>query len=107
MGTKRTYHIKVGDNVKVLAGNEKDKTGRVLEILSKKDRAIVEGLNLIKIHRKPSAESPQGGIDEKEAGIHLSNLMVVDGNGNASRVGYKTDKDGKKIRYSKKTGEEV
>ena len=103
----KKFHIKVGDNVKVIAGNEKNKTGRVVEILKSKDRAIVEGLNMVKIHKKPSAENPQGGIEEEEAGIHISNLLVVDGKGNATRIGRKVNDKGVKVRYSKKTGEEL
>lgn len=103
----KKFHIKEGDTVKVIAGNEKNKTGRVVEILKKKDRAIVEGLNLVKIHKKPSAENPQGGIEEKEAGIHVSNLMVVDTKGTASRTGRKLNDSGDKVRFSKKSGEEL
>jgi large subunit ribosomal protein L24 len=103
----KKFHIKVGDTVKVIAGNEKNNTGRVLEILKTKDRAIVEGLNIVKVHKKPSAESPQGGIEEKEAGIHISNLMVVDAKGSATRVGRRKDENGKSVRYSKKSGEEL
>ncbi len=103
----KKFHIKVGDNVRVLAGNEKGREGQVKEILGIKNRAIVEGLNIVKVHRKPSAENPQGGIEEKEAGIHISNLSIVDSKGNATRIGRKLDKEGKKVRYSKKTQEEL
>ena len=103
----KKFHIKVGDNVKVIAGNENGKTGRVVELQKSKNRAIIEGLNMIKIHKKPSAEAPQGGIEEKEAGIHISNLMVVDSKGNASRIGRKVNDKGVKVRYSRKTGEEI
>ncbi|MAX80836.1 MAG: 50S ribosomal protein L24 [Crocinitomicaceae bacterium] len=103
----KKFHIKVGDTVKVIAGNEKNNTGRVLEILKTKDRAIVEGLNIVKVHRKPSAENPQGGIEEKEAGIHISNLMIVDAKGNATRIGRRKGENGKSVRYSKKSGEEL
>lgn len=104
---KQKLHIKVGDTVKVLAGEEKGKSGKVLEILRAKNRATVEGLNMVKIHQKPSATSPQGGIVEREAGIHISNLMVVDGAGNATRIGRRKNDDGKLVRFSKKSGEEI
>ena len=104
---KQKLHIKVGDTVKVLAGEEKGKSGKVPEILRAKNRATVEGLNMVKIHQKPSATSPQGGIVEREAGIHISNLMVVDGAGNATRIGRRKNDDGKLVRFSKKSGEEI
>mgnify|MGYP001294200946 CR=1 FL=1 len=103
----KKLHIKLGDTVKVLAGEDKGKSGKVLEILGKKDRVTVEGLNIVKVHQKPSATNPQGGIVEKEAGIHISNLMVVDGSGNAGRIGRKKNADGKSVRYSKKSQEEI
>ncbi len=99
-------HIKVGDTVKVLTGESNGQEGTVLSIDRKKMRATVEGLNMVKKHQKPSAQEPQGGIVEMEAGIHISNLMVVH-NGQASRVGRKANKDGKLVRYSKKSGEEI
>jgi len=104
MGTK--LHIKVGDSVKVLAGESKGSEGKVLEIDKIKNRAIVEGVNIVKKHVKPSASNPQGGIEETEAGIHISNLMIVAG-GTASRIGRKKNDDGKLVRFSKKTGEEI
>ncbi len=101
-------HIKKNDTVYVLAGDDKGKTGRVLSVDHKKGRAIVEGVNLIKKSTKPSAQNPQGGIVEKEAPIHMSNLNVVDPKTKKpTRVGYKRDEDGKKVRYSKKSGEEI
>ncbi|MEZ4937657.1 MAG: 50S ribosomal protein L24 [Crocinitomicaceae bacterium] len=99
-------HIKVGDSVKVLSGESKGSEGKVLEIDKNKNRAIVEGVNIVKKHVKPSASNPQGGIEETEASIHISNLMIVSG-GTASRIGRKENKDGKLVRYSKKTGEEI
>ena len=105
MGKK--FHIKVGDNVTVLSGNERGKTGNVLTINKDKDRATVEGLNMVKVHKKPSAEQPNGGIEEKEAGIHVSNLMVNDKSGKPSRIGKKMDSKGNKTRYSIKSGEEI
>lgn len=99
-------HIKVGDTVKVISGESNGQEGKVLSIDKKKMRANVEGVNLVKKHMKPSAQDPQGGIVEKEAGIHVSNLMVVHG-GEATRIGRKLNKDGKLVRYSKKSGEEI
>lgn len=100
-------HIKKGDTVKVLSGGSKGSTGVVTSVLTKKDRAIVEGLNMVSKHTKPSASNPQGGIVEKEAPIHISNLMVVDANGVATRTGRKRNEQGKLVRYSKKTGEAI
>ena len=101
------FHIKKGDTVKVLAGNSNGKTGKVLEVFPSKYRAIVEGLNMVTKHTKPSAENPEGGIQKMEASIHLSNLMLVNpSNGEATRVGRKIE-DGKLKRYSKKTGEVI
>lgn len=106
MATK--LHIKKGDNVKVISGESKGQQGRVLSVEMDKSRAIVEGVNMVKKHTKPNAENPKGGIINKEAPIHISNLMVVDGAGNATRVGRRTDeKTGNSVRYSKKTGEEI
>ena len=99
-------HIKIGDTVKVLSGVSRGQEGTILAIDKKKSRAVVEGLNMIKKHNKPNAANPQGGIEEKEAGIHISNLMVVS-NGTASKVGRKMNDAGKLVRYSKKTGEEI
>lgn len=100
-------HIKKGDTVKVLAGNDKGKEGRVLSVLVEKQRAIVEGINMVSKHTKPNAKNPQGGIVKKEASIHISNLMVVQG-GVASRISRKIDENtGKLVRYSKKSGEVI
>jgi large subunit ribosomal protein L24 len=101
--------IKRGDNVIVTTGKEsiKGKTGEVLEVIKKegKDaRVIVAGLNIVKKHTKPSAQQPQGGIVEKEAPIHISNVMLVDKKGKPTRVGYKIEGD-KKVRIAKTTGE--
>lgn len=103
---QQKLHIKVGDSVKVLAGESNGQEGKILSIDKIKSRAIVEGVNLIKKHTKPSAANPQGGIVETEAGIHISNLMIVH-NGQASRLGRKENKEGKLVRYSKKSGEEI
>ena len=95
------FKIKVGDTVKVIAGDHKGSEGKVLQIIKDKNRAIVEGVNLVSKHTKPSAQNPQGGIVKKEASIHISNLGLVE-NGEAVRVGYKVEGD-TKTRISKKT----
>ncbi len=100
-------HIKKGDIVKVIAGNERGQQGKVLSIDRKKMRALIEGLNMISKHTKPNAANPQGGIVKQEAPIHISNLLVIDGKGNASRIGRKLNDDNKLVRYSKKTGEVI
>eukprot|EP01156_Anaeramoeba_ignava_P010810 Anaeramoba_ignava/a4808_5.p2 GENE.a4808_5~~a4808_5.p2 ORF type:complete len:108 (-),score=1.01 a4808_5:249-572(-) len=105
---QKKLHIKKGDTVVVLSGNDKGQKGRVLEVIRKTDRAIVEGVNMIKKHTKPNAETPQGGIVEKEAPVHISNLMLVDPKtGEPTRTGKKLNDDGKLVRISKKTGEEI
>lgn len=95
------FKIKSGDTVKVIAGDHKGSEGKVLQILKDKNRAIVEGVNLVSKHTKPSAQNPQGGIVKKEASLHISNLGLVE-NGEAVRVGYKVEGD-TKTRISKKT----
>jgi large subunit ribosomal protein L24 len=105
---QKKLHIKKGDTVVVITGNYKGKKGRVLEVITKTNRAIVEGVNLIKKHTKPNAKYPQGGIIDQEAPIHLSNLMLVDPKtGEPTRTGRRLNENGKLIRYSKKTGEEI
>jgi large subunit ribosomal protein L24 len=103
---QKKLHIKVGDTVKVLAGEALGQEGKVLTVDRKSLRASVEGLKMIKKHSKPSAADPQGGIVETEGTIHISNLMLVV-NGEATRTGRKLNKDGKLVRFSKKSGEEV
>ena len=99
-------HVKKGDTVLVLSGNDKGKQGKVMSVDRKSQRAIVEGVRIISKHTRPNAEHPQGGIIKQEAPIHISNLMVVDNSGKPTRVGRKIDeKTGKLARYSKKTGE--
>ncbi|MFL2564059.1 MAG: 50S ribosomal protein L24 [Flavobacteriales bacterium] len=98
-------HIKKGDTVKVLSGADNGKTGKITSVDREKGRAFVEGVNLVSKHTKPSAANPQGGIVKREASVHISNLMVVDSKGQASRTGRKLNKDGKLVRYSKKSGE--
>ena len=106
--TNKKLHIKKGDTVIVISGESKGQQGRILEVQRIKDRAIVEGVNLISKHQKPNAEHPQGGIIKKEAGVHISNLMVVDPKtGKPTRIGRKRNSEGKLVRYSKKSGEEI
>ncbi len=101
-------HVKKGDTVVVLSGNDRGAQGKVLEVIREKQRAIVEGVNMIKKHTKPNAENPQGGIVEREAAIHISNLMLVDPKtGKGTRIGRKLGENGKLVRYSKKSGEEI
>ena len=101
-------HIKKGDIVFVNAGDDKGKTGRVMQVLIKANRAIVEGVNIVSKHTKPSAKNPQGGIEKKEAPIHISNLNVVDPqSGKATRIGRRLNEKGAGVRYSKKSGEEI
>jgi large subunit ribosomal protein L24 len=99
-------HIRKGDTVKVIAGDDKGKTGKVLEVILDKQRALVEGVNIITRHTKPSAGKPEGGIKKVEAAVHVSNLMLVDpASGDATRVGRKLNDKQKLQRFSKKTGE--
>jgi len=101
-------HIKKGDTVVVISGNDRGKQGRVLNVLTDKMRAIVEGVNMVKKHTRPNADNPKGGIIEQEAAIHISNLKVVDAKGAPTRIGRKKDeKTGKSVRYSKKSGEVI
>ena len=103
----KKLNIKKGDTVYVNAGNDKGKTGKVLSVIPAKDRAIVEGINLVSKHTKPNAKQPQGCIIKQESGIHISNLQLIDPqSGKPTRVGHKIV-DGKKIRYAKKSGEEI
>ena len=98
--------IKTGDTVRVIAGDHKGSEGKVLTVFIKKNKAIVEGVNMIKKHMKPNAQSPQGGIVEKEAAIHISNLSLLNEKGETTRVGYKME-DGKKVRYAKKSNKVI
>ena len=103
----KKLHIKKGDTVYVNAGNDKGKTGKVLTVIPAKDRVIVEGVNVVSKHTKPNAKQPQGGIVKQEACIHVSNVQLIDPAQNKpTRVGYKFV-DGKKVRYAKKSGEEI
>ena len=98
--------IKTGDTVIVTSGDHKGQQGTVQKVFLDKNKAIVEGINMVSKHEKPSASNPQGGISKKEAPIHISNLSLVDKNGDPSRIGYRME-DGKKVRYSKKTNEVI
>ena len=98
--------IKTGDTVRVIAGDHKGSEGKIIKVLLDKNKAIVEGVNMVKKHMKPSAQSPQGGIVEKEALIQISNLSLLTSKGETTRVGYKME-DGKKVRFSKKSNEVI
>ncbi len=101
-------HIKKGDNAMVTSGNSKGQSGRVLFVDAEKQRAIVEGVNMVSKHTKPNADNPKGGILKQEASVHISNLKLVDKSGKPTRIGRKIDeKSGKSVRYSKKTGEVI
>ena len=99
-------HVRKGDTAMVIAGNDKGKKGKVLEVIISKNRAIIEGVNMITKHVKPSANNPEGGIEKTEAPVHISNIMVVDpSTGEPTKTGRKLNEDGKLQRFSKKTGE--
>ena len=104
----KKIHIKKGDTVYVNSGESKGKQGRVLQVMRKEYKAIVEGINMVSKHTKPNSQYPQGGIIKKEAPVHISNLMLVDGtSGEPTRVGRKLNSKNKLVRYSKKSGEEI
>ena len=99
--------IKTGDTVRIIAGDHKGTEGKVMTVDREKNKAIVEGANMVSKHEKPSAQNPQGGIVKKEAAIHLSNLSLIDAkSGEATRVGYES-RDGNKVRFSKKSNEVI
>ncbi len=105
---QKKLHIRKGDTVIVISGNSKGQEGKVLNVVHEKERAIVEGVNMVSKHTKPNSKSPQGGIIKKEATIHISNLMLKDPKtGKPTRIGRRLDKNGKLVRYSKKSGEEI
>ena len=105
---QKKLHIKKGDSVTVIAGESKGQKGRVLEVNRDKNKALVEGVNMVSKHTKPNAKAPQGGILKKEAPIHISNLMVVDPtSGKPARIGRRLNDKNKLVRYSKKSGEEI
>lgn len=98
-------HVKKGDKVKVITGKDRGKQGSILEAYPNKERVLVEGINMIKKHAKPSQDNPQGGILNQEAAVHVSNVMPIDPkSGEPTRVGYE-QRDGKKVRIAKKSGE--
>lgn len=99
-------NVRKGDTVKVISGDSKGSQGRVLEVITSERRVLVEGVNMVTKHTKPNAKNTQGGIVKQEAPIHISKVMVVDGKGNATRVGRRVEGD-KLVRYSKKSGEVI
>ena len=98
--------IKKGDTVQVITGNDEGKIGRVIKVFLNRDRVVIEGVNIVKKHARPTQDNPQGGIIEKEATIHISNIMMVAG-GKPTRVGYKTLEDGRKVKFARTTGEVI
>ncbi len=105
---QKKVHIKKGDTVMVITGESKGQKGRVLEVDRSKERAIVEGINMVSKHTKPNAKAPQGGIVKKEAPVHISNLMLIDPtSGKPTRIGRKLNDKNKLVRISKKSGEEI
>ena len=98
--------IKSGDLVRVIAGNHKGSEGKVVRVFKEKNRAIVEGVNMVSKHKKPNAQNPQGGIVKQEAALHISNLSLLTAKGETTRVGYRTE-DGKKVRFAKKSNEVI
>ena len=97
---------KVGDNVKIIAGDQKGSSGKIIKIYRAKNKALVDGINIVKKHNKHNANNRKGGVVEKESPIHISNISLVTKDGNATRAGYKID-DGKKVRISTKTKETI
>ena len=105
--TLKKFRIKRGDRVVVLTGRDRGRQGEVLRVLRKEDRLIVQGVNMVKRHQRPTAGHP-GGIVDKEATIHISNVAHVDPtSGKPTRVGYKTLDDGRKVRFAKRSGEMI
>lgn len=101
-------HVKTGDKVVVIAGKDKNKSGRVLRVNPTAQRVVVEGINVVKRHTKPNSAYPNGGVIEKEAWIHVSNVALADPqSGQPTRIGMKVMEDGKKVRYAKKSGEVI
>ena len=98
--------IKKGDKVIVLAGKDKGRTGQVLRVLPTDNRVVVQGVNMVQRHTRPTQADPQGGIKHKEASLHLSNVAVADANGKATRVGFKVEGDAK-VRFAKTTGDVI
>ena len=105
---RRKMHIRKGDTVLVISGDSKGQQGKVLEMVVEKERAFVEGVNLISKHTKPNSKNTNGGIVKKEASIHVSNLMLIEpSNGTPTRVGRRLNDKNKLVRYSKKSGEDI
>jgi len=105
---KKKLHVKTGDTVKVIAGDERGKTGRITAVNLDKQRVTIEGLNLVTKHNKPSAKNPQGGIAKIEAPVHVSNVALVDPkSGETTKSARRKNSEGKSERYSKKTGEVI
>jgi large subunit ribosomal protein L24 len=105
---KKKLHVKTGDTVKVIAGDDRGKTGRITAVNIEKERVTIEGINMVTKHAKPSAKNPQGGISKIEAPIHVSNVALVDSkSGETTKVGRRKNSEGKTERYSKKTGEVI
>lgn len=101
-------NFKKGDKVNVIAGKDKGKSGKILHVLRDKDRVVVEGINMVKKHQKPNATNQTGGIVEIEHPIHISNVMIADPKtGKSTRIGHEINKDGKKVRVSKKSNEKI
>ena len=98
--------LKTGMSVRVISGNHKGKEGKILRVIKDRERVIIEGINLIKKHTRPTQENPKGGIVEREGSLHISNVMYLY-NGKVSRIGYKRLDDGSKVRVSTKSGEEI
>ena len=104
----RKFHIKKGDTVYVISGESRGQQGRVLDVITRDGKAIVEGVNMVSRHTKPNAKHTQGGIIKKEAPVNITNLMLVDpSTGNPTRIGRRLNEKNKLVRYSKKTGEEI
>jgi large subunit ribosomal protein L24 len=105
---QKKLHIKKGDTVIVITGESKGQKGRILEVNRDKNRALVDGVNMVSKHTKPNAKAPQGGIVKKEAPVHISNLMLVDpASGKPTRIGRRLNENNKLVRFSKKSGEEI
>ena len=98
--------IKKGDNVIVLTGKDKGRTGQVVKVLPSENRVVVQGVNMVQRHTRPTQADPNGGIKNKEASLHLSNVAIADANGKATRVGFKVEKD-QKVRFAKTTGDVI
>jgi large subunit ribosomal protein L24 len=98
--------IKSGDTVVVLAGKDKGRTGKVVKVLPTENRVVVQGVNMVQRHTRPTQADPQGGIKNKEASLHLSNVAIADANGKATRVGFKVEND-QKVRFAKTTGDVI